>query len=52
MGIDGNFNKLFPQSKIVIKPLLEQAKQIESHFEKLQTQANPVIGEAPLDIYG
>jgi len=52
VGLLEAFNKLFPQFNIKTKALLEQAKEIETHFEKLQTQANPVIREAPMNIYG
>lgn len=45
------FNKLFPKCKIEVKTLLEEAEKIESHFQKIETQARPVIGEAPINIY-
>jgi uncharacterized protein len=45
------FNKLFPKFKIEVKSLLEEADKIESHFQKIQTHAKPVIDEAPINIY-
>ena len=45
------FNRLFPHLKVDSKPLLDEAKKIESHFENLQTQAKPVMGEVPMNIY-
>jgi len=46
------FNKLYPELGIDIKPLIDEAEKVELHFAKLQTQAKPVIGEPPLNIYG
>jgi len=46
------FNKLYPELGIDVKPLLDEAEKVESHFSKLQTQAKPVIGEAPMNLYG
>lgn len=46
------FNKLFPDLGIDVKPLLDEAEKVESHFAKLKTQAKPVIGEPPLNLYG
>jgi uncharacterized protein len=45
------FNKLFPKFDIDVDPLLKEAEKIESHFQKLETQARPVIDEAPINIY-
>ncbi|WP_455392082.1 proteasome assembly chaperone family protein [[Eubacterium] cellulosolvens] len=45
------FNQLFPKFKIDTKPLLDEATKIETHFDKLQTQAKPVIPEVPMSIY-
>ena len=39
------FNKLMPQFKIDVGPLLSEAEKIETHFENLQTQAKPVLPE-------
>ena len=46
------FNKLQPELRIDIKPLLAEAEKVELHFAKLQAQAKPVISEAPMDLYG
>lgn len=46
------FNKLYPRLGIDVKPLLDEAEKVESHFTKLQAQAKPVIGEAPTVLYG
>ena len=46
------FNILFPETKIDVKPLLDEAKKVESHFEKIKTQAKPVIGDIPMNLYG
>ncbi len=48
--IDG-FNKLFPKFKIDVNPLLKEAEKIESHFQKLATQARPVIDQATMSLY-
>jgi uncharacterized protein len=45
------FNRLFPKIKVDTKVLLEEANKVESHFEKLQTQAKPVITDVPMNIY-
>jgi len=45
------YNKLSGLPKIDTKPMMEEAEKIESHFEKLQTQAKPVIGDVPMNLY-
>lgn len=45
------FNRLFPKLKVETKTLLDEARKIETHFDKLQAQAKPVMPEGPMSIY-
>jgi uncharacterized protein len=45
------FNILFPELKVETKSLLDEANKIETHFEKLQEQAKPVISDVPMNLY-
>ena len=45
------FNRLFPKLKVETKSLLDEASKIETHFDKLQAQAKPVLPEGPMSIY-
>ena len=45
------FNRLFPELRVETKSLIDEANKVENHFEKLQTQAKPVLSEVPMNIY-
>jgi predicted ATP-grasp superfamily ATP-dependent carboligase len=45
------FNKLFPKFDINVKPLLEEAQKMESHFAKIQAQARPVMDDTAMSLY-
>lgn len=44
-------DRLIPKINIDLSPLLEQAKELETHLQTLKEQAKPVVGEAPSAIY-
>jgi predicted ATP-grasp superfamily ATP-dependent carboligase len=45
-------DKLLPEIKIDVKPLYEQAKQIEEQLRKLRVQAKPAEPEEVSPMYG
>ena len=44
-------DKLLPEVQIDLAPLLDEAKELESHLQTLKEQAKPVTTEAPDYLY-